>query len=32
VLLAWLILQERLNRQQWVGVFAALVAVMLMVL
>ena len=30
VMLAWFILQERLNRQQWVGVIAALVAVVLM--
>jgi len=32
VLLAWLILQERLNRQQRVGVLTALVAVLLMAL
>lgn len=32
VLLACLILQERLNHKQWVGVIAALVAVMLMAL
>lgn len=32
VLLAWFILQERLNRTQWMGVIAALVAVLLMAL
>ncbi len=32
VLLAWFILQERLNRKQWMGVIVALVAVILMAL
>jgi drug/metabolite transporter (DMT)-like permease len=32
ILLAWLILQEQLSHKQWVGVIAALVAVMLMAL
>lgn len=32
VLLAWLILKERLNRVQWTGILAALVAIMLLTL